>query len=104
MAKYEFEKVKQYNKALAQQYDVYRIKVLDDSRWKNCPGFVMGETFCKNFERARNVEIYPDDIWLTGYLKTGSTWAQELIWLLNKNLDFDTARNKLISERFPCFE
>ena len=37
-------------------------------------------------------------------VKSGSTWAQELIWLLGNNLDFATAKEKIQQTRAPLLE
>ena len=59
------------------------------------------------------LKIWPDiesfvfretDILLTGFPKSGITWAQELVWLIANDLDFKTAKTKSISDRFPYFE
>lgn len=99
MAKFEVEKLdaKFFNIPLV------RFKVLD-GKWKNAPGFIVREGFVSNYEKVENLKVYSDDIWMLCYPKTGSTWAEEMIWLLNNNLDFQTARNVLQTERFPYFE
>ncbi|KAK0174643.1 hypothetical protein PV327_010397 [Microctonus hyperodae] len=45
-----------------------------------------------------------DDTWVLSYPRSGTTWTQELVWLLSNDLDFDTAKNNLLAERFPFFE
>ncbi|XP_057321879.1 sulfotransferase 1C4-like [Microplitis mediator] len=51
-----------------------------------------------------NFKARPDDTWVITYPRSGTTWTQELVWLLSNNLDFDTARKKLLAERFPFLE
>lgn len=77
---------------------------VNDSRWADAPGFVVTKCFSDRFEEVRNLEVYSDDIWLLCYPKTGSTWAQEMIWLLNNDMDFETANNVIQTERFPYME
>lgn len=38
------------------------------------------------------------------YVVAGTTWTQELIWLLENDLDFNTAVKKPLYERFPMLE
>ncbi|XP_011175689.2 sulfotransferase 1C4 [Solenopsis invicta] len=45
-----------------------------------------------------------DDTWVLSYPRSGTTMTQELVWLLANNLDFDVARKRLLSERFPFLE
>ncbi|XP_004534983.1 estrogen sulfotransferase [Ceratitis capitata] len=51
-----------------------------------------------------NFQSRPDDIWLATFPRSGTTWTQELVWLLENNLDFSTAKSQLLTERFPFFE
>ncbi|XP_015597274.1 sulfotransferase 4A1 [Cephus cinctus] len=46
----------------------------------------------------------PSDTWVLSYPRSGTTWTQELVWLLSNNLDFDTANEKYLAERFPFLE
>ncbi|EZA50543.1 Sulfotransferase 1C4 [Ooceraea biroi] len=51
-----------------------------------------------------NFKARPDDTWVLSYPRSGTTWTQELVWLLSNNLDFDTAKKNLLAERFPFLE
>ncbi|KAF5307587.1 hypothetical protein FQR65_LT18386 [Abscondita terminalis] len=44
------------------------------------------------------------DVFLTGYPKSGTTWAQEMIWLIVNDLDYEGAKKTFVDERFPIFE
>jgi len=37
-------------------------------------------------------------------LLTGTTWTQELVWLIANNLDYEKARRIPQTDRFPFFE
>jgi hypothetical protein len=76
----------------------------NDGVWKDTPYFMMERNELSMIEKIRDFEVFEDDVWLTGYYKSGTTWAKELIWLLNNNLDYETAKLKTLSERFPFFE
>ncbi|KAL1449726.1 hypothetical protein WDU94_002206 [Cyamophila willieti] len=54
-------------------------------------------------EEIYNMEIYPDDVWVVSYPRTGSTWAQEMVWLLGNDLDFEGAQ-LLAQLRNPLLE
>lgn len=45
--------------------------------------------FEKYVDDIRDLKVYEDDIWIISYPKCGSTWAQEAIWQIMNNLDFD---------------
>ncbi|XP_053683055.1 luciferin sulfotransferase [Sabethes cyaneus] len=50
-----------------------------------------------------SLEIRKDDVWLLSYPRTGSTWAQEMIWLLGNNLDYEGAKS-IQQVRTPLLE
>ncbi|KYM97385.1 PREDICTED: estrogen sulfotransferase-like [Cyphomyrmex costatus] len=51
-----------------------------------------------------NFKARSDDIWMTSYPRSGTTMAQELIWLLANDLNFDVAKKRPLTERFPFLE
>ncbi|KAK6622471.1 hypothetical protein RUM43_012828 [Polyplax serrata] len=54
-------------------------------------------------ERIMDLKVREDDVWLVSYPRTGSTWAQEMIWCIGNDLDFEKA--KLIQQlRTPLLE
>lgn len=58
----------------------------------------------KNFaDKIKNFTIKSDDTWLVSFPKTGTTWTQEMIWLISNDLDFKGAE-QLLDERFPFLE
>lgn len=72
--------------------------------YKPCPT-VMPAKFGKVFEQMRKFEVRPDDIFLGGAPKSGTTWAQEMVWLINNNLNYEEAKSKnLYYERFMGLE
>ncbi|RZB73451.1 amine sulfotransferase [Asbolus verrucosus] len=48
--------------------------------------------------------VREDDVWLLSFPRTGSTWCQEMIWLIANDLDFNTARNTIQQIRAPLIE
>ncbi|ALC42803.1 St3, partial [Drosophila busckii] len=51
-----------------------------------------------------NMQVQQDDVWLVTYPKCGTTWMQELLWLLLNDCDFDTALSKDLELRSPFLE
>jgi hypothetical protein len=76
----------------------------NDGIWKNSPHFAFPKKMLGDLDTFKNFQIHPDDIWLVGFFKTGTTVAKELIWLLMNDLDFDRAKSVGLSKRFPYFE
>ncbi|XP_015173286.1 PREDICTED: amine sulfotransferase-like [Polistes dominula] len=73
-------------------------------------GYVTVKDVClperyKHFaEEIENFEIRDDDVWVCTFPKTGTTWTQEMIWCIGNDLNFENAKQQLLSERFPFFE
>jgi len=55
-------------------------------------------------QRIRNMEVRSDDVWLVSYPRTGSTWAQEMVWCICNDLDFDKAKSMIGQLRTPLLE
>uniref|UniRef100_A0A182Q5M3 Sulfotransferase domain-containing protein n=1 Tax=Anopheles farauti TaxID=69004 RepID=A0A182Q5M3_9DIPT len=49
-------------------------------------------------------EVYSDDVWVASYPKSGTTWCQEMVWLICNNLNFNEARAESLRTRFPFLE
>ncbi|KAI8115272.1 hypothetical protein FF38_13467 [Lucilia cuprina] len=64
---------------------------------------ILPRKFMEIGESIRNFQTYADDVWLVSYPRTGSTWAQEMIWLLGNNLDFEGAK-QMQQLRSPLIE
>ncbi|KAF2886676.1 hypothetical protein ILUMI_19497 [Ignelater luminosus] len=54
-------------------------------------------------EKIKSFEVYNDDVWVATYPKAGTTWTQEMVWLIANNLDFEGAK-KSLGDRFPFLE
>lgn len=66
---------------------------------------IMTEKFANNYmKKIKEMEIYEDDVWICTWMKSGTTWAQEMIWLLNNNLDYKKARDIPLIQRFAFIE
>ncbi|KAJ6638675.1 Luciferin sulfotransferase [Pseudolycoriella hygida] len=70
--------------------------------WQFGPCF-LPEKSRQYMDVLENYEVRPDDIWSVTFAKAGSTWTQEMIWLLTNNLDYKRAK-KSVFERFPYVE
>ncbi|XP_069678910.1 luciferin sulfotransferase-like [Periplaneta americana] len=65
---------------------------------------VMSSGFFDYAEKIRRFTVRPDDVWIITYPKCGTTWTQEMVWLLLNNLDYDTARKINQTDRSPFLE
>lgn len=67
-------------------------------------GYFFPHKYKAEAELYYNFEARPDDVWITTVPRSGTTWTQELIWLLANKLDFEQAQKRQLTERFPFFE
>lgn len=68
------------------------------------PGCAMFAEYRNHADRVRRLAVRKDDVWVVTYPKSGTTWMQEMVWLLVNNLDYKTARRILQTERSPYLE
>lgn len=59
--------------------------------------------YTKLADKIKSFQIYSDDVWVLSYPKTGTTWTQEMVWLICNNLDYKGAEI-ILDTRFPFIE
>ncbi|XP_069678908.1 luciferin sulfotransferase-like isoform X2 [Periplaneta americana] len=67
-------------------------------------GATMTRDFPNHIARIRRLAVRPDDVWIVTHPKCGTTWTQEMVWLLLNNLDYRTARTVPQYVRSPFME
>jgi len=65
--------------------------------------FVSVPDYAYNAEKLYNFEPRKEDVWIMTFPKSGTTWMQEMVWLLTHNNDFEKAKTSL-HVRSPFFE
>ena len=50
-------------------------------------GLLMPRAFIGIDERLYNFTLRDDDIWIVTYPKVGTTWTQEMVWMLVNDVD-----------------
>ncbi|XP_055379490.1 sulfotransferase 1B1-like [Condylostylus longicornis] len=55
-------------------------------------------------DKAYEIKIRKDDVWVVTYPKSGTTWIQEMLWLIIHNFDYEQALNVDLTERSPFLE
>ncbi|XP_018571408.1 estrogen sulfotransferase-like [Anoplophora glabripennis] len=86
--------------------DVYeRVTGVKDALYEINPGKYLCRFVYKDMiQRVLEAPVRQDDTWLVSFPRTGSTWCQEMIWIIGNNLDFETAKNTLQQFRAPLIE
>ncbi|KAF5295480.1 hypothetical protein FQR65_LT10468 [Abscondita terminalis] len=64
----------------------------------------MPEYYKVYYQRIRDVEIREDDVFLAGFTKSGTRWAQEMVWLIVNNFDYQRAKTIELAKRAPLLE
>lgn len=55
-------------------------------------------------DKIKNMEVYEDDIWIVTFPKCGTTWTQEMLWLIKNDLNYEEAKAKDLSLRSSFLE
>lgn len=55
-------------------------------------------------ERVKRMEVYEDDVWVVTFPKCGTTWIQEMVWLVNNDLNYEKALKENLNVRYPFLE
>lgn len=66
--------------------------------------WVMPAKFEQLADKIYNFEARPDDVWVCTMPRSGTTWVQEMTWLICNDLDYKTALNINLKKRFPYLE
>ena len=75
-----------------------------DPKWKDFPAACFPKAFLSDFERIKNFKVYEDDVWLIGLPRNGTTLAQEMIWLIMHDYDYEGAQKVDTYNRAQWFE
>nr|CAI5832060.1 unnamed protein product [Callosobruchus analis] len=51
-----------------------------------------------------NFKTRPDDTYIITFPRSGTTWTQEMVWLIVNDLNYDAAARVPLTERFPFLE
>uniref|UniRef100_A0A1L8EFU1 Putative estrogen sulfotransferase-like isoform x1 n=1 Tax=Haematobia irritans TaxID=7368 RepID=A0A1L8EFU1_HAEIR len=58
----------------------------------------------KFLDKVHDIEVFEDDVWLVTLPKCGTTWMQELLWLVMNGYDFQAAKSEHLEVRSPFME
>ncbi|XP_037035025.1 luciferin sulfotransferase-like [Bradysia coprophila] len=51
-----------------------------------------------------NFQSRPSDVYVATFPRSGTTWTQELVWMIANDLNYDKATAEPLTKRFPFFE
>ncbi|KAF5279518.1 hypothetical protein FQR65_LT03340 [Abscondita terminalis] len=91
-------------------FETVRHDVLDEhftnifrSGYISVGGTTLADNYKHVYKDIENFVVYDDDIWICSFPKTGTTWTQEMIWMIVNDFDFEGGQ-KCITERFPFLD
>ncbi|BET01272.1 Sulfotransferase domain [Nesidiocoris tenuis] len=70
----------------------------------NADGWMLNKNFMKYADRIKNFKVRPDDVWILSFPKCGTTWSQEMLWLLINNCNLEEANRIELYTRAPFLE
>ena len=81
------------------------VQKCEQSYVRTNPGNVVLPAEYENFkDRLKNWEIREDDVYVCAFPKNGSTWTQELVWLIQNDCDFGKAKAIHLDKRVPFLD
>lgn len=55
-------------------------------------------------DKLRQMKVRKSDCWVATFPRSGTTWTQELVWMINNNLDYEKAKEKELSNKYNFIE
>ncbi|XP_026330971.1 sulfotransferase 1C2-like [Hyposmocoma kahamanoa] len=65
---------------------------------------VLTEAYGLHAANIYNMPLRSDDIVVTSFPRSGTTWTQELVWLITNELNFEKAKSVPLVDRYPLLE
>lgn len=67
-------------------------------------GYFLPNKFKQEASHIYNMPLRRDDVFVASYPRSGTTWTQELVWMVAKDLDYEASDATPLVERFPFLE
>ncbi|XP_059166322.1 sulfotransferase 1E1-like isoform X2 [Physella acuta] len=67
-------------------------------------GYVYPDYVINDLRSIHQFDSREDDVWVVSFPKSGTTWLQEIVYLVHNGVDTEKAASGNIEERFPFFE
>ena len=72
---------------------------------RTIPGYATLPLAFEKFQhRIKNWQVRKDDVYILTFAKNGTTWTQELVWLLQNDCNFEEAKATHLEKRFPFLD
>ncbi|XP_063222124.1 sulfotransferase 1C4-like [Bacillus rossius redtenbacheri] len=67
-------------------------------------GWLLPSQYRREWPAFYHFQPRADDTWVVTFPRSGTTWTQEMVWMIENNLDHKTARRIPLVDRFPFLE
>ncbi|CAB3228639.1 unnamed protein product [Arctia plantaginis] len=67
-------------------------------------GYFFPQKYRKEAANIYNMPIRKSDVFVTSYPRSGTTWTQELVWMVANDLDYEKSNAIPLTERYPFLE
>ncbi|GBP28019.1 Sulfotransferase 1C4 [Eumeta japonica] len=67
-------------------------------------GYLLPHRYTEEALNIYSMAIRPSDIFVASYPRSGTTWTQELVWMVANDLDYATSRAIPLTQRYPFLE
>ncbi|XP_077970071.1 sulfotransferase 1 family member D1-like isoform X2 [Styela clava] len=85
--------------------EMLRVRYLYHFRaFNGCKTLLSNTGMAEIHAEALEFQIRDDDVFIATYPKSGTTWMQQIVWLICNNADTNVAEDKPLSSRIPFLE
>ncbi|CAH0721878.1 unnamed protein product, partial [Brenthis ino] len=67
-------------------------------------GYFLPHKFRQEALNIYNMDIRPSDVFVASYPRSGTTWTQELVWMVANDLNYEKSNATPLTERYPFLE
>ncbi|XP_035442077.2 sulfotransferase 1B1-like [Spodoptera frugiperda] len=97
---YEFYNISDEEKSINEKLHAYPYEFLRVGP----KGYLVSKIFKTDAANIYNLPLRSNDIFVTSYQRSGTTWTQELVWLLASDLNYEKALSTPLIERYSFLE
>ncbi|XP_022819757.1 estrogen sulfotransferase-like [Spodoptera litura] len=67
-------------------------------------GYMVLKPYMKDAANIYNMPLRPTDVFVASYQRSGTTWTQELVWLVANDLNYEKAAEIPLVQRYPFLD
>ncbi|PZC81679.1 hypothetical protein B5X24_HaOG212123 [Helicoverpa armigera] len=67
-------------------------------------GYILTKPYINEAANIYNMPLRPTDVFVATYQRSGTTWTQELVWLIANDLNYEKAAEIPLPQRYPFLD